>query len=238
LAEGGQPRRHLQVRRRRLSRSLAAASARLVCNDTPVQPSRPGAAAGGTPAGCGVIDQADDTPAGRWLEFLARHGQRPWRHRPTREWGGHVHEDRHRGPLAADRIRSVGSWAEESFTVVGAPEVALARAEEHIPIAGTPGLFGVPTGALSSVRAWWVSISARNGGRSAGRIDPSFGRPVEAPFSSYSFQLMSIRSEWTHPGTRPMTSLHRMPVYATVMIITKSVLQPDRAAHRSATSRA
>jgi len=99
-------------------------------NDQTIEPSWPGAAADNTPAGCSVIDQADDTPTGRWVEFLARHGRRPWRYRSARKRGGRVHEGRHRWPLAASWIEAVSSWPEESFTVVGAPEVTLFRAEE------------------------------------------------------------------------------------------------------------
>jgi hypothetical protein len=75
-----QPRRQGKVRGGRLSRSFAAASARPVRYDAPVQSPRPCATADGTPASRGVTDQADNAAADRWLEFLAGHRRKPWRH--------------------------------------------------------------------------------------------------------------------------------------------------------------
>ncbi len=72
-----------------------------------------------------------------------------------------------------------------------------------------------------------VRSSVRNSGRSAVRIDPSLGRPLQKRLSSsYSFQAISILSSWIQPGARPIASLHRVPVYAVVMTITKLVSRP------------
>ena len=129
---------------------------------------------------CGVADQADDTPAGRRLECVAWHGRRPWRHRPTRERRGRVHQDRHRWPLCRgpdmSRQQRAGRTVRCSWNGGSGPGPGPGT---H---SGRPGTTASRCSGRCSLRrcprrAGARACSARNGGRSAGRIEPSLGRP-------------------------------------------------------------
>ena len=183
--EYGQPGGYGHILGGLLSGTPAAAPlAPCVRDERSVRSPWPGSVTCLTSPGVLVADKTDKPSACRWRERLFRYGRWPRRHWPTGEKTGLRHENRNRRPLTVSlprQIPAVSGGPEEPLAVIGSAEVPSSGAKKDILGARAPRPLGVPAGAAQAVRAGEQMRGEQprqERRRSAGRIDPSLGRPL------------------------------------------------------------